>query len=302
MNRCVILLIGVAVWCGPACTRRSKPDTPTQNPGAAYKPAQADYGKLRAAWNHPSIPDAVPSAGHKLVAADIELPPPEGKFDLDDIDIFDADSGENFGSDPLIYGLSDDGRWIDTDDPDYKDRLEYRAVFIWGVPNHVTRVNFGYWGDMLFVKPVVLQASGPVAPSSHVKVISWRRMHPSGGYNPYVVLLRTHNWFRRMAPNSYTLLASGAPEDRDLCDCDRWVELDARGAPRTDSVTSRAYLEAERRFVVEFWCPQGSIPDQLNLYGSQTPLGKTDNLVMSKEIETALGNAVPEINALHRLN
>ncbi len=291
----VVAALALSVGCS-----RTPPSPPTAPD--AYSPAQSDYGALHRAWHHPVFGDITLEPGFKLVAADISLPPPtEGTFDLDDIDIFDAATGENFGSDPLIYRTTPDGAWVDTNDPVVKDDPNYRGVFVWAVPERVKTVNFGYWGGMLFVRPAAVESSGPQVPVSTESVVGWQALSPEGEYWRFVALLHVGQWYRNDNPRHFDLIWLAAPSKPTLCSCDRWIETDTNARPISPELLSRPYLEAHRYFLVEFWCPKRVTPDHLNRYGTHWPLPAQRDLQLSAEALAALREAPPDRHALHRL-
>ena len=274
----------------------------SDEPPPRYRPATTDYGKLVAAWEYQgSWPSKVPS-DLKLVAAEIELPPPSsGSFDLDDIDIFDADSGEWFGSDPVAQRLTPTGEFVAQDDPEFKDQGAYRGIFIWAVGRNVRRVNFGYWGEMLFKNPVALRPTGRVLPPGPTAVVE--AIGPFGsaeGYERHLVLLHGRDWPRGNTPRSYSLYASDAKPKRDICDCDAWLEVDAAGRPVDRLVLARPYYEKDRYFLLDYWCPAGSSPDALNLFGEHTPLPRGPAPVVGPRTLERLAAAEKNLAARHR--
>jgi hypothetical protein len=273
------------------------------DPPPKYTPATRDYGTVHAAWEYQGPwPVAVPR-DLKLVAADIALPaPPEGeRFDLDDIDIFDADSGENFGSDPSIQRLTADGRFVADDDPDVKDRRDYRGLFVWTVKRGVKRVSFGYWGGMLFVRPVPLAPSGrllPPAPALEVAGVG--ALGPAEGYERHGALLHARNWSRARAPGHYGLVVRRQGVEDEICDWDAWLEVDAAGRPFERPAAGRPYYEKDRWFLVDFWCPAGARPVALNRFGDRTPLPKAALPPLSPETLKRLPGSNRNDLASHR--
>jgi len=70
-------------------------------------------------------------------------------------------------------------------DPVIQDRPEFRAIFVWAVPFQVQRINFGYWGNMLFVQPVVLAESGPTLPEDRIEASAVHRLSPAEGFDRF---------------------------------------------------------------------------------------------------------------------
>jgi hypothetical protein len=265
-----------------------------------YKPAVTDYGKVRGAWVYAGDHDVRPAKGYKLVAADIELPPTDEKFDLDDIDIFNAETDENYGSDPLLYRLTPTGEFVDDQDPEVVNRREYRGIFIWQVPESVAVVNFGYWGEMLYREPVRLANTGLVAPTRDTRVPALGRGEPEGNYQKYVAVLEASNWYRVDDPILYTLFSPAGADGTD-CDCDRWIEVDASLLPIARTVDELPYVVPKRRFLVEYWCPKDVVPAQLNFLGSKSPLPPVVAVAIPASTLEALRHGHLNSNSLHRL-
>lgn len=239
-----------------------------------YTPAKADYGKVNSVWEYTGGGGLKAEPGSTLIAADIEFPAPApgDRFDLDDIDIFDADTGRNFGSGPDIQHLTPAGEFVFEDDPEVKDRRDYRGIFVWQVPAGVKRVNFGYWGDMLFVRPFVVQKSGRTIPESSVSMSALEGGPLAPQSKIYRGILRAINWYRARQPLGYTLSSTAAAEKQATCECEHWIEVDSVFHPIATPVLQRPYVLKDRYFLMEFRCPGGIQPDQLNLYGNRFPL------------------------------
>jgi hypothetical protein len=60
-------------------------------------------------------------------------------FDLDDVDFVDADTGANYGSDPLIQGVDSSGRLLDLSDP-ARPVSEFHVLLARPLPTSVRRV------------------------------------------------------------------------------------------------------------------------------------------------------------------
>lgn len=284
-----VLLVILAAWAGAQ---------------EEYAPAAKDYGKMNAVWKYAGRKQLQASPGHILVAADIQLPaPPDGRFDLDDIDIFDADTGENFGSGPDIQRLTPSGEFVNGDDPEVKDRKDYRGIFVWEVPETVKKVNFGYWGDMLFVKPFPVQKTGRTIPETKVNVVAIESDGPaSEQYRIFRGILHASNWYRAMDPSGYTLFSSAVPEKYGTCDWERWIEIDASYRRVIDlPVLKRAYVLPDRYFLIEYWCRMDTQPDALNLYGTHDPLPAFGDLKLPPEITTALQKGHRNEHPRHRM-
>lgn len=90
-----------------------------------------------------------PKEGQKLVAVDVEFLGHGKGFDLDDVDIVDAASSANFGSNPEIRLLTVDGH-LEQNKSAWKSRKKaLRVLLIYVVPKTVKSVKIAYWGSML---------------------------------------------------------------------------------------------------------------------------------------------------------
>lgn len=288
--------------CGGS--QRSEPPEQPPPDQSKYQPATRDHGTVHAAWDYQGPwPVAVPQ-DQKLVAADIAFPAPaEGeRFDLDDIDIFDADSGENFGSDPWIQRMTGDGRFVADDDPDVKERRDYRGLFVWAVKRDVKRVSFGYWGGMLFLRPVTLEAQGRLLPPlPALEVVAVGLLGPAApGYERHAALMHARNWTRTETPEHYGLVVPRRSGEDDLCDDDAWLEVDAKGRPFEPPLAGRPHYETDRFFLVDFWCPVNAKPTALNRFGEHTPLPKAALPALSPEALERLPTSNRDELASHR--
>jgi hypothetical protein len=256
-----------------------------------YEPASQDYGHVIAVWNYEGTLSEPPSEGMKLVAAELDLPAPEDSFDLDDIDIFDADTGANYGSGAPLQRLTASGDRVDDEDPDVKNDRAYRGIFAWTVPRTVTRVNFGYWGTMLYVKPTAIRAKGPVVGAPDQTPASFH----AAGEAPddrrcYRLVLHATQWSRVATPQ-FSLIDS-TRETKDDCPQARWIEIDAQGRPIDVPLEGRPHYLDERRFLIEFWCPATLHPDTLSRFRlALTPLPAETKDALPTETQRRLESA-----------
>ncbi|MCA9027403.1 MAG: hypothetical protein KDA86_19490 [Planctomycetaceae bacterium] len=102
----------------------------------------------------------------KLIAVDVEFRDYNQGLDLDDVDIIDGDSNENYGSDPHIASLTLDGTLSpDVDDSSWPDDLgPLRVLLIYAFPKDSKTIKLGYWGQELTPKPIPISGDGPVLP------------------------------------------------------------------------------------------------------------------------------------------
>ena len=81
-------------------------------------------------------------------------------FDFDDIDLIDADSGENLGSDPGLWLLKADGT-ADTGSTEWPAAPGPITVFLlYERARLPKRIKLGYWGSEIVKQPVDVSADG----------------------------------------------------------------------------------------------------------------------------------------------
>jgi len=87
-------------------------------------------------------------------------------LDLDDVDIIDGQSNDNYGSDPHIANLTLDGKLAgDVDDSSWPDDLgPLRVLLIYAFPKESKTIKLGYWGQELTAEPVPISGDGPSLP------------------------------------------------------------------------------------------------------------------------------------------
>jgi hypothetical protein len=268
-----------------------------------YTPATKDRGKTYWAWDYAGAWTATLPPGYKLVAADLALPASPGDpLDLDDIEVFDADTGESFGSGPAIQRLTPEGEFVDENDPAVEARKDYRGIFIWAVRREVRRINFGYWGDMLFTRPVDLRPEGRTVPDPSLEVAAIGPNGSTDGYDRHLGVLHAVDWSRIRTPARHALHATGGGPAGDTCACDRWIEVDAHGRPVDTPVAARPYYARDRWFLAEFWCPAGRRPDALDVFGDRTALPKAAPPKVDPAARRRLAAAPRNPDARHRVH
>jgi hypothetical protein len=102
----------------------------------------------------------------KLIAVDVEFRDYTRGLDLDDVDIIDGQSNENYGSDPHIVNLTLDGTLAaDIYDSSWPDDLgPLRVLLIYAFPKKSNTVKLGYWGQELTPQRIPLSGHGPSLP------------------------------------------------------------------------------------------------------------------------------------------
>ncbi len=115
------------------------------------------------AYNYHGFSWIEPVDGAKLAAVDVEFINASVGFDLDDIDIIDGATNENYGSDPDIAFLDDQGELLPDDYyPDLGEPI--RVLLIYAVRDSTESIKLGYWGNEIVSVPVPLEGNGPVLP------------------------------------------------------------------------------------------------------------------------------------------
>ena len=99
---------------------------------------------------------------YKLVAVDVTFSGSSENFDLDDVDLINGVTGVNYGSDPEIAFLKDDGSFKAWSVDELHD--PFRVLLVYMVPKSVASIKLSYWGQNLVKNPVRIEASGPMMP------------------------------------------------------------------------------------------------------------------------------------------
>jgi hypothetical protein len=106
-----------------------------------------------------------PTSEGKLVAVDVEFVGYAADFDLDDIDLIDGVTGDNYGSDPQIALLTPDGQLAKDEAKEWPPAPKpLRLLLIYAAPRSLESVRLGYWGQDLTVRPFPIGGRGPSLP------------------------------------------------------------------------------------------------------------------------------------------
>ncbi len=107
-----------------------------------------------------------PTETAKVIAVDVEFRDYNQGLDLDDVDIIEAQSNENYGSDPQIANLTLDGKLAaNADDSSWPEDLgPLRVLLIYAIPKESTAIKLGYWGKELTPRPTPISGNGPSLP------------------------------------------------------------------------------------------------------------------------------------------
>jgi hypothetical protein len=237
--------------------------------------------------------------GFRIIAVDVTFRNYADGFDLDDVDIIDADTGENFGSDPHLEGIVGDGELADIDDPDVwagPDRV--RVLLVYAPPKSTSRIKLGYWGDILTPDPISLAPGGrQIAKDSITSVVCWKEGSAGSDYDRYVGVLAVRSWYRNRLPDYANLKC----DSEIYGDLDRFIEIDEDGNPVTAELTARPYLIERRRFLLEFWVPTGQTPVSFNYWGEEHSV-RLERTAVAATTMAALDGAPINGLARHRLD
>lgn len=97
-----------------------------------------------------------PLEGAKLVAVDVEFQGHSRDFDLDDVDVIDAATNENYGSDPEIRLLRSDGSLEPNEAKWDAPQESLRVLLVYAVPKETNSIKLGYWESELTPKPIAV--------------------------------------------------------------------------------------------------------------------------------------------------
>lgn len=113
-----------------------------------------------------------PTAEGKLVAVDVELVGYTADFDLDDIDLVDGVTGENYGSDPQIALLTPEGDLAKDEAREWPPAPKpLRVLLIYAAPRSLQSVRLGYWDQDLTTRPFPIAGKGPSLPRPERKAV-----------------------------------------------------------------------------------------------------------------------------------
>lgn len=219
----------------------------------------------------------------QLVAVDVEIDMLNGGYDLDDIDIVDAGSNENYGSDPALFGVLPSGELADIDDSEVSaSPRSIRVLLIYLLPKHVETVRLEYWGETLTRHATITQGRGPEAKARRVASVQ-AEMIPGA----YLVLLKVENWPREGIPDLFFIRCTGT----DTLTVRRFVEVD-ESVNVLDSERKLLPFVPQRSFLLEYTPRDACEPRIVSDYFRNYPV-KPAKLPIPPETLTALG-ALPQ--------
>ena len=213
-----------------------------------------------------------------------------------------SDAGWNDPGRPpiLVIRLTAAGEIADPHDPIFADQPPHRMrLLVFGLVGRSAReVALRYQGDR--VGPAAaIGSSGPVLPTTTNAPLAHAPAGraPLDGYLRHRVLIEVKNWPRTSTPDLFQLSYWLTGREQQA-DADHWIEVDAAGQPIEPTLASLPLMVPVRRFVVEFWLPEGGRALALDHHVWGTPLpGRV--LVLTPAALKALARAQPNFDAAH---
>jgi hypothetical protein len=223
----------------------------------------------------------------KWIAVDADFHIPGQSFDPDDVDIVNADTGENHGSFPDLHRLTAKGEFADWDDPVFSSPHDIRMLLIYAVPKSTKRISLAYWGKSIG-NAVALEASGPIPRPESIAPLAYA---VSGSarlprFERHLLLLEARNWSRVAEPGHVGLVYRRGSEE-ELADADRWLEVDEKLMPLAVAVDARPFYLPSRRFDLEILVPTDGKVMNVSGSGTSSPLPKA-KLVLPRKTESVL--------------
>ena len=225
--------------------------------------------QVQMAYNYPGKTEAEPVDGAKLIGVRVEFRDWKKGFDLDDVDVIDAADNQNYGSDPLIQFLTEQGDFIDDNDPDFDAEGPLRCLLIYAVPKSCQAIKLGYWGDVIAPTAIPLADTGPVRPESSERVLKIARRDRAGAkFDRYLLEIEATGWPRSSQPD-WLNLSSDQGEKILRGDVEAWIETDPELKVVSSQIVGKPYYLRTRYFLVEMWFPQGKPPEYFGVLRSQ---------------------------------
>jgi hypothetical protein len=119
---------------------------------------------IKRAYNYRGFTYMQSVEGAKLIAVDVRFADYQDGIDLDDIDIIDGGTNENYGSDPDIIFLTDEGDPFPDNKPTQDFGEPIRVMLIYAVRETTVSIKLAYWGKEIWKEPYILQDNGPEMP------------------------------------------------------------------------------------------------------------------------------------------
>lgn len=134
-----------------------------ETPSLGLRKAKVIVHRVYEYHGYPSI-DALDTA--RPIAVDVEFREYDRGLDLNDVDIIDGESNENFGSNPFIARLTLQGEISSKpEDSSWPENLEpMRVLLIYAFPAKANTIKLSYLGKELTAKPITIAGEGPALP------------------------------------------------------------------------------------------------------------------------------------------
>jgi hypothetical protein len=197
---------------------------------------------------------------HKVVVVDVTFKNVAEGFDLDDVDIINTRSGENYGSDPDMYGVLADGQIGDINEREVlKPGAAWHVLLVYAVPDRCDAIRLGYWGKTVTAESIALQPTGPALPGR--KAVASCDVWPAGAapqdFDRYFARVAIRDSYRTDdLDDAWEMVSS----DNAVGYVDRVLETDESGRPLADDKGDRPATIPMRWMLMEFWMPHGKTP------------------------------------------
>jgi hypothetical protein len=237
------------------------------------------------------------------VGVDVELQTFSDDFeglDLREIEVHDGETGQRLAKAATVQRLSDDALPAADDDPIFAGVDKYRGMLVYAVPSETKSVTLYCDGEPLNDTPLPLGACNIVVPQSDIVVLgALRRPADDPTYDAWLVAVECRQWSRMATPGKLALrcLSNNKPW---MGEADRFIEVDARQRPIASPTGPQPLYFPHRWFVVEFWCPKGSLLVDLEYNRLTRPLPTTYELELPEETLSELAKAPRLERARHR--
>lgn len=254
-----------------------------------------DGGTIRVhrVWNYRGASYIKPFEDAKLVAIEMTIEVPrDNHLDLDDLDIIDAATGDNYGSDPQLQRVTADGAQADWDDAVFGPESRYRFIAVWAVPKTTQAVKIGYWGQTI-TDALPIGDSGPALVEVTENVIAYGTAGRTGaGLTRHLIGVECFCARNASAP-SYTIFDAA----KKAWFAVRTVEVDQAFQPLPPGKRLATYY-GKRWWVLEVWSKDET--GEIRKFGR--PVTKpARKLVPSNALLTALERAELDEYALESM-
>ena len=256
---------------------------------------------VSAAYNYPGKTEVEPVDGAKIIGVRVEFRDWKKGFDLDDVDVIDATDNQNYGSDPLIQFLTEQGDFIDDNDPDFDAEGPLHCLLLFAVPKSCRAIKLGYWGSIVSATATPLADTGPLRPETSERVLTIaKRQGPNTPFDRYLLQIEATGWPRSSQPDWLNL---SRDDGKEIVrgDTEAWVETDPQLSVVSSQIAGKPYYLRTRFFLVEMWFPRGKPPEFFGMLRSQrVRLPELKEFAIPPATLAALDAAARNPYAVHR--